>query len=136
MHDWTRRGALLGLVDGGSAEIQSSQDGLAVLLVQTPAGAWRGLAGRGVVRWRGRHTAAVEQAAEVGEAHAGLVRVGDGARRPQPLGNGGEARPHRLLQVARVHRLAPHLAAATQHQRVALLVRESACVRDCAYVCV
>eukprot|EP00966_Prymnesium_polylepis_P189038 4379790-Prymnesium_polylepis.1 len=87
------------------------------LLLETAAGA----GGRGarfeVVEGCRRDAPPVEQAAEGLHPSVRGVGRGDGfAWAPQPLGDCAEARPHGLLQIGGVDRLAPHLALPTQDE--------------------
>eukprot|EP00754_Rhynchopus_humris_P030649 Rhum_TRINITY_DN15286_c0_g1::Rhum_TRINITY_DN15286_c0_g1_i1::g.147961::m.147961 len=92
---------------------------LSVLLVVAAARARRGLAGLGVLRRGSADAAVVQQAAEVRDTRRGGRDVRHRARRPQALRDGGHARPHRVLEVRRVDRLAPHLAAAAENKLLA-----------------
>ena len=90
-------------------------------LVPAGAGALRRAAGKRLGAGRGGHATVQEQAAEVLEArHGGLGHhvASDGRGRlaagPELLGDGGEARPYGVLQVATVDGLAPHLALPAQ----------------------
>ena len=75
-----------------------------------------------VVHRRCGDAAPVEEAAEraqrvVPRGVAPRLRT----RRPELLGDGGEAGPNRLLKVGRVDRLPPHLAVAAEDERAELV---------------
>eukprot|EP00964_Phaeocystis_antarctica_P107408 scaffold72129_cov81-Phaeocystis_antarctica.AAC.1 len=65
-----------------------------------------------------RDAALVEEAAEARDARRRGTGVGRRSTwRPKLLGDGCEPRPHRLLQVRRVHGLSPHLAVPAEDLR-------------------
>mmetsp|Transcript_53564 Transcript_53564/g.116777 ORF Transcript_53564/g.116777 Transcript_53564/m.116777 type:complete len:248 (-) Transcript_53564:1167-1910(-) len=79
----------------------------------------RRLSGLRIAYRRRAHTPLIKQASEAQQplfdvlrAHVARVRLGG----PELLGDGGEARPDRLFEVARVDGLAPHLAVPAEHE--------------------